>query len=248
MEQINAQLLQLQEEWAETLLVPYVRANPDAMLSQPYYLGLSQEYVNSDRRVMIVGQETRGFGSYADDWSAEKIQSWCVGYLRRQLWGVGQDTYNPSPFWQFFRLLEREGYAPCWNNVDKIHRPGGGRIARLSREQEWALCGVYGDEQVSLLRREIALCAPDAVVFITGPQYCYPMSLCLGVGEATLWQCRPSLQKPIVDITSTAALGCPTFWTYHPAFLNRRKILQQVVTQIAVAAKKDCVKRLSPFC
>ena len=239
MEQMNARLLQLQEEWTATLLEPYVRANPDAALSQPYCLGLSQEYLDSNHRVMIVGQETRGFGSYSDDWSAHEIQAWCVGYLRRQLWGEGEDTYNHSPFWQFFRLLAREGYAPCWNNVDKIHRPGGGKIARLSREQERALCGAYGAALASLLQREVALCAPDAVVFITGPQYCYPMSLCLGVEESALWQQRPTTHTPIVDIRATASLGCPTFWTYHPAFLNRRRILQQVATQIALAAKKD---------
>ena len=238
MEEINAHLLQLQEKWARMLLEPYVDEHPETTLSKPYYLGLAPEYLCGARKIMIVGQETKGFGSYTDDWPASDIQAWCIGYLRRQLWGVGTDAYNHSPFWQFFRLLDGAGYTPCWNNIDKIHRPGSGKIARLSREQEARLCGPYGTPRASLLQREIVLCAPDAVLFITGPQYCYPMSLALNVSEGQLWRYRPTVSTPVVDITAQAALGCKVLWTYHPAFLNRRRMLQQAVADVVAAIEK----------
>ncbi|MBQ7318939.1 MAG: hypothetical protein IJW97_01995 [Clostridia bacterium] len=235
---INSELLALQREWERQVVEPIMECNDPAHLSRPYCMGLSEEYLTSDRRIMIVGQETKGWGTYTDDWPAPMIQSWSIGYLRRQLWGIGADEYNRSPFWRLFRLLDRAGLVPCWNNIDKLQRPIDGKTVRLTREQETQLCCRYGEEQQSLIEREIALCRPDVILFATGPQYCYPMACSFGVEEGELWRYRPTKERLLVDVTAVLGLHVPAFWTYHPAYLSRKGQLLAVTERLIEQAEK----------
>ncbi len=109
-------------------------------------MGLTEEYLTakSDKRVMIIGQEAGGFGEINDgtadyDFIEASVKSktnapgnsqkWAIAYLQKQLYGKYDDlpecynkiNYNPSPFWEFFRKMNKQGFELCWNNLDKVY-------------------------------------------------------------------------------------------------------------------------------
>lgn len=221
---LNKELLEIQEQWNQCVLFPYIESHNDHILSRPFYFGVSDEYMGSPKKIMIVGQETRDYGSYHDDWPMPDIQKWGIDYLRRQLWSVRSEDfkYNRSGFWKLFRCFEKCGYVPCWNNIDKIHQQKGmASTIRLTDDHKRVFCRQYGNDNKSLLRREIEIVKPDAVVFITGPKYHVSMTESLGLPEGSLDEEKPTREYFCREITKKAGLGMPTFWAYHPSYLNR---------------------------
>ena len=235
---MNHALYCAQSFWNETVLKPFfeLHSEASATMSRPYYMAVSDEYVKSARRIMIIGQETKGFGLYTDLWSFEDIREWGVDYLRKQIYGIdsvkNKCTYNRSAFWNFFRLLERSGFAPCWNNIDKIHQTVSGNTVPLSIEMEAYFCKQYGTPKQSLIQQEIDICKPNCILLITGPNYTHSMSASFGIEETTLSHYRPKIGSPIADITELLDLGVKTIWTYHPTFLNRHHVLNDVANQV----------------
>lgn len=224
----NSKLLELQEQWNQNVLFPYVENLDNNILSRPFYFGVSEEYLESKHKIMIVGQETRDYGHYNHDWPMPAIQKWGVDYLRRQLWKSGTEEfikghkYNRSGFWTLFRSFLKRGYVPCWNNIDKIQQAKGmASTIRLSNEHKRIFCRQYGEDNKSLLQREIELVKPDVVLFITGPNYHVSMTESLGLVEGALEELKPNRTKVCREITKEAGLGMPAFWAYHPSYLNR---------------------------
>ena len=165
---LNKQLQQVQIEWNDKIVEPFFIKGNDYNLSRPFYMGLPHEYINSSRRIMIIGQETKDFGLYDDDWSMMSIREWCIGYLRRQLWEIdkGKYGYNRSAFWKLFRAFEKHGFTPCWNNIDKIQRTIDNRTVSLTNELEAHFCKQYGSDNKSLIQREIEICKHFIITMI----------------------------------------------------------------------------------
>ena len=230
--EFNQLLRELQDEWKKTILLPYAEKHPEA-ISNPFYYRVSNEYFNANKRIMIIGQETNKFGVYTDNWNS---QPWCVDYLRFQLWKIPSDSgekYNASPFWRMFREFNNRGIVPSWNNVDKIQQYRKGENSPLSLELESFFSQRYGNDDKSLLQREIELDKPDILLFITGPYYCFTMATALGLKEEVLKSYRPSSQKYCVEITDLLNVGAKAFWTYHPRYLNQIHELLPCVDEIS---------------
>ena len=158
----NELLLQAQQAWYEKVMIPYIIDHTgngkykgdedgkcaakriDTELSCPFCMGLTDEYLNSDGiKMMIVGQEPRGFGRWREKWQGENdiwnkgadekggwfpkgLQSWANTFLRVQLKYEAPTEavkYLSSPFWDFFRKLKDsvDGIAMCWNDLDKVY-------------------------------------------------------------------------------------------------------------------------------
>ncbi|MBR4864757.1 MAG: hypothetical protein IKU07_09290 [Oscillospiraceae bacterium] len=238
---LNQSLIMAQEEWNEAVLFPHVTEHENHMLSRPFYFGVSPEYVESPKRIMIIGQEARAYGSYHDDWPMPDIQQWGIDYLRRQLWNIRptEFKYNRSAFWRFFRTFAKSGYVPCWNNIDKVHlQKGNESTIRLSYDLKKVFCRTYGEDGKSLLQREIAIARPDAVIFITGPKYHVSMTESLGMSEGGLNHTRPNSEAFCKNITKEVSLGIPVFWSYHPTYLNRCHKLADCVQTIIEEIEK----------
>lgn len=237
--EINKDLLMMQEQWNNVVLLPYVQSHEKHILSRPFYFGVSQEYVEGDCKIMIVGQETRDYGCYSDDWPMPHIQKWGIDYLRRQIWKSGDEDFiskhklNRSAFWKLFRKIAQRGCVPCWNNVDKIHQSKGkGSTIRLSDEQKSVFCRQYGENMKSLLQREVQLAKPDVVLFATGPHYHLSMTTSVGISEGALDDKKPTPNEVCTDITDIMGLGVPTYWSYHPSFLNRIHKMNECVDMV----------------
>ena len=126
--------------------------------------------------------------------------------------------------------------------MDKFHRiekgKGDNGITRpLTAEIERKLNIPYGSDRKTLLMREVEISAPNIVAFVTGPNYHETMALSLGIDDEELYLLRPQKSKPCNNITEIADLGIPVFWTYHPAYMNRIKCMDDTVKLLCGAVK-----------
>ncbi len=149
MQQKNDELREIMKSWTSAVFEPYYNSNEckcyreekQVDLSCPFYFSLSDKYVqreNGKKRLMIVGQEARGLGSWSKyreklGYEEKTSQEWAQTFLETQLekttkeCSFDNDEGTPyeceplySPFWDFFRKLS-ENFAVCWNNVDKVY-------------------------------------------------------------------------------------------------------------------------------
>ena len=230
---MNEQLFKYQELWFKDIFDPYAKNNPK--ISYPFFTGVSDEYEKADRKIMIVGQETQGWGQYESDWTLEDSRQRAIDYLRYQL--KYQEPYtdelkaegipsrrNSSAFWSFFKQFSWYDYdiVPCWNNVNKAQTP---KSHKLSSDSEQVFNSLLPGQNKTLFQKEVEILKPDVIVFITGPNYATTMEVAMNLKEGSLQNIKPSHQKYCIDISSVAELGVPTFWTYHPTHISRSKEL-----------------------
>jgi hypothetical protein len=130
---------------------------PGQDVAGPLLLSPSEKYQQQARKLLIVGQETKGWGYYADNIEA--------GMRHYEEFNVGQGYYS-SPFWNVTRKVERllrnQEYSCAWTNISKFDvehkRASGEQLAAIS-------------EIDSLLIKEIEIIQPDIVLFYTGPDF-----------------------------------------------------------------------------
>lgn len=232
---INETLLEEQLIWEKIIYKPFLEGK-EGVISVPFSLGVTEEYLDSDKRLMIVGQETDDFGTNYDGWKLPAIQEWDIKYLEQQLYRKHSDEfkYNKSPFWQFFRYLEKDGFVPCWNNVDKAHMYENGHTKALPYEYEYLLSAPYESEHgyYGLLKKEMIIAKPNAIVFITGPYYDESICTAFGLDKRSLVHRRPNMACPVSEIADILQLPVPALWTYHPNFLNFKGLMNQALLDI----------------
>lgn len=138
-------------------------------VSQPLLVVVPRGYVQSRVRLMIVGQETLGWGEPEWDPSTcdgrEKLYSWYedfdLAHGRRE---------SGSPFWQAAYKLEAAlnpdgpSRSFLWTNVVPVSQDvsGTGRFGRPDSAVARSACGV------NLLPIEVEVTHPDAIVFFSG--------------------------------------------------------------------------------
>ena len=245
--EVNKKLLEAANDWTVERFQPYVqeytvkgnyvgeeKKRLGEYISCPFYLGLSDEYIENPQgktRLMIIGQESRGFGSWDRDNKKESYmphcsQAWAVEYLNKQLdkdftgkFGV---QYNKSRFWNLFRSLKND-FVLCWNNLDKVYFGKDENYkGTLTYSAEKELSKSYGTDEKSLLEREIEIADPDVLLFVTGPGYALSMETAFGI-DGKLSE-KLNKENGIRDITEIINIGKQkrAFWTYHPA--NRQGV------------------------
>lgn len=157
----NALLLSAMRAWYENVFTDYVENCTDngkyrhasdsdkrkgSEISCPFCMGLTDDYVNSEDKikVMIVGQEARGFrwwskefqgkddiwDASAEDyggWTPRGFQDWAVAFMESQIDRSEKYKKQNWPFWRLFRSLSgSKDVELCWDNVDKVYYGKGG--------------------------------------------------------------------------------------------------------------------------
>lgn len=223
---MNHELNKCQSIWLKQVFEPF--AQKYSNISYPFFLGVTEKYIQAKNRIMIVGQETNGWSTYKPDWNIEDSQKWAIDYLDYQLHYSNDSELkkqfgrrNSSPFWGFFKQFSNADIVPCWNNVDKAHQVFDGKTKSLTAAMEAELnCTLPGSNK-TLFQKEVEITRPTLIVFITGRNYSLTMEGALNLKNGSLENAKPSLQNGCVDITEIAGLRIPTFWTYHPAYIHR---------------------------
>lgn len=229
MESINDTLLKLQNGWIREVVNPFLQAQQKERFSKPFHLGLPDQLRPNRKLIMLIGQEARNFVDFGDGKdTAESIQQWCIQRLTKELSDGGSHT--SSPFWNFARRLynhpDDKAVNVCWNNLDKLHRCNlmdgcaKARTFPLKYEHEKLLSRQYGPDSKSLLQREIEAVCPNALVFLTGPQYAVSMCCAFGLEPHALDAFKPTRANFVKRIDPVLNLQIPAFWTYHPRYLS----------------------------
>lgn len=191
--------------------------------SAPLLVQVPEAYSCASCRLMIVGQQTDGWG---DGYDPSDVAALMHGYAEFNLGGSQRRT----PFWKaahtLYRLLNPT--APpngfLWSNLAKVDvargRPPRGIWERLL---EWRL-----------LPTEIRITQPDAVVFFTGPNY-----------DQWLVETFPGTRleqvAQYIDRVTNADGHLPVqaYRVYHPKFLRMRRhwnVLDELANTIRAAS------------
>lgn len=231
---MNEKLLQNAMKWENQVLPDFFRRYSKEEVSRPFCLGVSNEYIYAERRIMVIGQQTNQWDSYRKsiDWKTESVQQWCVKYLERQVFGWHKEELdnNPSPFWAFFKQVSSTGWVPCWNNIDKMQSVTKDGDMLSDKQREILFQGIFDGK--TLLQKEIEVTKPDRVVFIVGPVFKEAICKALGVSGEALNGKELNSVNMCDDITKETGLQIPTFWSYHPKYLRLKGKMNECIDKI----------------
>lgn len=166
----------------------------------PLLIAVPDAYCNSKVKLMVVGQQTYGWGDPEDG-----IDGLLAEYRRFDL----GKAYVRSPFWQaaheVYECLNPAGPARgfLWSNLVKVD------VAKKRPRHEI-------EELISaasLLQYEISITQPDVVVFFTGPWYDERL-------RATFRGVEYERVNDFVGRLSHDELPGQTFRSYHPNYLR----------------------------
>lgn len=206
---INAELRELYSQ----AFVKFRDAGVDLEgVSGLHALVVPESYHPAKTKLMIVGQETRGWGNPQDD-----VETQLSRYVRFDL----GKRFMRTPFWRNSHVLNKavnEGGSQLtflWSNLVKASR----LETRPPTEVEELVSGL------GLVQGEIRIARPDAVVFFTGPNYDARLRKTFpGVEYHSIFDLVYRLEHP--DLPELA------FRTYHPHYLSRSGNLH-VIQQLA---------------
>lgn len=247
----NEELAAVQTEWKEQ----YYDKLSGIFPSCAFAFGMTDSYIKSTRRVMIVGQQANNH-TRDPKWCLNAFRAWSIRYLLKQtdteafsaeckkMSGTAADGYsyhyNHSAFWQLFRDMKEKGFALAWNDLEKVreYNTEGKEILMESEENLNLLNEPLLSCKVSLIKREIQIANPHFIIFVVGSRSRYINAI--NRAFQTQLEGYPTLATPYIDITEELGLDIPAIWTYHPAFLWRSKLYDDVLREVLCRAK--CAK------
>jgi hypothetical protein len=215
----------LAQEYARAVTLWQELRESSPLLSAPLIVDPHASYRDAAVRLMVVGQETFGWGEKVESGqSAEQLVEDLRDAYRSFDLGA---SYRSTPFWNaadhLFRALNpaAESRAYLWSNLVKMDV---GK-SRLTPDIEERLA------QLRLLQREIVDFTPDVVVFFTGPRY--DARLKSSFPGARFEPAGPLLARVVHD-----DLPPRTYRTYHPKYLRLSRhwgVLDELVAKCRVA-------------
>jgi|SaaInlV_125m_DNA_1040241.scaffolds.fasta_scaffold124017_1 hypothetical protein len=183
-------------------------------IAGPLLMSIQDNYLERENRLLIVGQETNGWGYYSS-----KIVEGMENYAR---FNFGSN-YKSSPFWNVTRkiehLLSNPKFSCAWTNVSKFDVDGNMPIGENAK-----LISKVDD----LLKEEIKILNPTMVIFFTGPKL--DSRLLKLFPNISFEEGSLGLNKRQFAKLKHELLPASTFRTYHPKYL-RIKGLENLVLE-----------------
>ncbi len=239
-EQIQKNLVDVYDAWKSGLQFSDQEA---AHLSPPLLLSVTDEYCNAERRILLFGQETFGWGwnsslkakypDYPKNWefsamesmadflqNPDSVENMCWAYQAFSFSKYQKDNYK-SPFWKAFREVQAwPGAGVMWSNVSRCDYAGatsGNSIFHAPEDLREKLV----ISQKELLLKELIILKPHVCLFFSGPYYDPILT-------ASFPNCRfsPLGTQPARQLAQIADVSLPlsSFRTYHPNYLNRNQV------------------------
>ncbi len=164
---INHELLDIyNQKWND--LYDSLKDLDSKLYANPFLIAFNErEYEQADLKVMIFGQETKGWLSKEGLLeSPELITSRYYNFFCLKKFYKG---YGRSSFWRAFRFFQKElktAYPNkniyfSWNNINKIGKRKGTGFSLDTEKIE--------REYLPVIVAEVELFKPDIVIFLTGP-------------------------------------------------------------------------------
>lgn len=216
-------------------------------LSSPLLLSAMDTWPNSKKRLLMVGQETLGWGFKEGEyypWDARPIITF-VDFLKVsnavQLLQNGYEYFDfskhqpenyRSPFWQTYRILREKlesdiEWSILWSNLFRFSVDGASVIEGCTKEE----LSTVSNLNRGILNDEIATLKPGCVIFFTGPNYDFELKHCFQGLEYIPFKAHPVRE---VAILKHPELPTKSYRTYHPKYLFMRKwdIFEDVLHEI----------------
>jgi hypothetical protein len=242
---IQQSLSALYEKFRSNTTIPETLG---ARLSSPLLLSVSDAWLSSNHRILMVGQEVQGWaferGHYYD-WPHQPLRHFndfkkhsnavadlIEAYIAFDFSKHQPDNYR-SPFWAAYRKLRAEleedvDASVLWTNLFRMSVDRGSAIRNRTFDQ----LKLLQEKQLGLLRDEITILRPDAIIFFIGPDYDETLSMEF---PGTTFESMGFRPPKIL-----AKLSHPTFppcslRTYHPTFLRRQRlwaILDEIIHRV----------------
>ncbi|QSX32500.1 hypothetical protein JYB87_12060 [Shewanella avicenniae] len=173
--------------------------NPN--LSAPILIKSPASYSAQKVKLMIVGQQTKGWGDGDIEELLRCYEDFNFG-----------ETYYSSPFWNVTRKIENaleiDNYAIVWSNLNRCDFNDD----RPPYELELELRDVS-----ALLLEEINILTPDIVIFFTGPNFDGHIE---NIFSGSRFESVDGFTKQELSRIVHEALPLYTFRTYHPRYLR----------------------------
>ena len=241
-EEINNDLLRIYEEWLHCCAERLNNQKPVSKkhkeyanaygYSAPFITGLPSHFENYDKkRILIYGQEAHNWLKFESYTSLKELQEEAIEYYNENM---NDRIKNSSPFWHMMRGLNK-AFVPCWANLDKLHRVYQANDAfsqqlEFFEEEEKILLSPLSNNK-NIIQNEIEIVNPEAIVFITGPDYHKATKYALGMPNYNTKKLVPNINgEVILELTPYTCTRnkIPVFWTYHPNFMNYHNLDEHI--------------------
>lgn len=207
-------------------------------LSCPLLMYITDEWVTSDKKILIVGQETLGWGAtqkneYGYDWTYDDLVDFndfknypnsvdaLIHLYKIFEFSLHQHQNYNGPFFRAYREVRKTvennfdgiNTSVLWTNMFKMSFDNGSVYKAPQKEREEIL-----DVSRDILHKELETLKPDIVIFFTGPEYNDSLySIFNGIEKINYLGYDPEKTAKL----SHDILPKNTWRTYHPGYLQR---------------------------
>ena len=172
----------------------------------PFLMSPNSEYSKQNNKLLIIGQETKGWENYKD---ITKQMAVYEGF------NLGINYYS-SPFWNVMRKVERalknKEYSSAWTNISKFDvdrkRPTGENEKIISKLD-------------NLLIEELEITKPKICIFFTSHTFDHRIKKIFSEIE---FVSVPGFEKKVLCKLKHKDLPNETYRTYHPRYLRTGKM------------------------
>ena len=231
---MQGQLIQAYSKFKEKSVLPDILQE---RLSPPLLLKVSEAWENSKKRVLVVGQETLGWGFHEGEYyqwpyasilsfkdfvtTDNSVEAMIRGYSSFEFAKHQPDNYR-SPFWNAYRQVRKANgdeidginTTVLWSNLFRMSLDGGSVIKNGTSEE----VSDIRTASAGLLLSEMEILKPTSAIFFTGPDY----------NDALYSEFDHSrlIRFKDYDTSRTSYISHPilpkrAIRTYHPGYLNR---------------------------
>ena len=186
-------------------------------LSDPLFLHVFEDYAAAHKRLLIVGQQTHGWGRQLkrDHFVPDRNASVERLVSRYRKFDRGK-KYRPTPFWKAAEYISKRlngepGHGLLWSNLLRVDQ---GKKRPNRKVESWLAKTDY------VLREEVAILEPSVVVFFTGPNY---DSLVRRIFDGVRFDSVAGKGKRFISRLEHTLLPHHSYRVYHPAYLRRSK-------------------------
>ena len=230
---INQTLRDLyRENWDE--LQGKLRVLDSNKYTNPFLISFNEEELNqADIKVMIFGQETKGWGDNKEEHGSLDTPEAVIDMYHKFF--CNKEFYKghkKSAFWKAFRGFQdgletahpEKSIYYSWNNINKIGRPN--RKTGVDKEVRSVERATF-----SVIASELKAFEPDIVIFLTGPNR--DGDIRHHFSGANFAAIDPNIQTRALAKVSHQDLPERTIRLYHPSYFGGfNKIKKQALTGI----------------
>jgi hypothetical protein len=198
-------------------------------MSNPLLAAVPHEYETSKKRLLIIGQETHGWGLWDDRLPADTGRA--VAFLRGAYCLFQRGRHHNSAFFRAAAGLQSalnpasDPFGFLWLNLFVCDQG-------LTTPREPAAESL---RQASLLRREIEILRPHAVIFFTGPNYDYTLKHEKYFPKAEI---KPHSEW-WAEVIAPDTLPRKTARTYHPNYPKFKPHVDDALAEIVEWIKQS---------